>query len=247
MIYVITHKDFNDQLSFGQCDFYTVLHVGGRQFGKNYLRDDTGDNISAKNKNYCELTGYYWLWKNAKESSGDILGVVHYRRGFSGFANGVKSIALKKDYIPLKKCECEKILAKYDFICPVKHVFFKDTVYGQYAKAHDASDVDAIRKIVNAKYPEYIASFDKMFGGHKLYTGNLFITKKELFDSYCSWLFDILFEFEKGNDIEKYTREYNKRVYGFLAERLLNVFLLHNKFKIKELPAINIEKYCKNY
>lgn len=247
MIYVITHKEFNEQLSFGLDDFYKVLHVGGGAFTKNYLKDDTGDNISLKNKNYCELTGYYWLWKNAEEKKNDILGVVHYRRGFSGWANGIRPIALKKDFIPLNRSECEKILSKYDFILPVKHVFFNETVYEQYAKAHDSADLDAVRTIISHKYPAYLTSFDQVLGGHSLYTGNLFITKKEWFDDYCAWLFDILFEFEKGNDIEKYGSDYNKRVYGFLAERLLNVFVRYHSVAVKELPAVNIEKYCKNH
>ena len=43
-----------------------------------YLADDTGDNISAKNCYYSELTGLYWVWKNVKDP--DYVGVCHYRR-----------------------------------------------------------------------------------------------------------------------------------------------------------------------
>lgn len=31
-----------------------------------YIGDNTGDNISLRNSNYCELTGLYWAWKNLK-------------------------------------------------------------------------------------------------------------------------------------------------------------------------------------
>ncbi len=42
--------------------------------------DDTGDNISEKNKYYSELTGIYWVWKNTQS---DIVGTCHYRRYFT--------------------------------------------------------------------------------------------------------------------------------------------------------------------
>lgn len=246
MIYIITHKDFNDQLSYGENSFYAVMHVGGDTFTKNYLRDDIGDNISRKNKYFCELTGYYWLWKNAMEQADEVIGIVHYRRGFSSFLNGLMSIILRKSFVPLKKSEIDKYLEKNDFILPIKHVF-SNTVYEQYSKAHVASDVDAVRNIISNIYPEYLQSFDIVFNGHTLFTGNLFVTKRDKFNKYCEWLFSILFEFEKTNNIGKYNCEYNKRVYGFLAERLLNVFLHYNSLKIKQLPAINIEKYCQNH
>lgn len=45
-----------------------------------YIGDDTGDNITQKNKNYCELTAMYWIWKY---DSSKIVGLCHYRRYFT--------------------------------------------------------------------------------------------------------------------------------------------------------------------
>ena len=62
-------------------DIYTPIHVGRK--GKQdigYIGDDTSDNISDRNDGYCELTGFYWIWKNVKA---DYLGLVHYRRYFN--------------------------------------------------------------------------------------------------------------------------------------------------------------------
>ena len=42
--------------------------------------DDSGINISAKNKYYSELTGIYWIYKNQKA---EIYGTCHYRRFFT--------------------------------------------------------------------------------------------------------------------------------------------------------------------
>jgi hypothetical protein len=37
--------------------------------------------------------------------------------------------------------------------------------------------------------------------GNVLYATNMFIMKVEDFDKYCNWLFDILFEYDKQNNI----------------------------------------------
>ena len=75
----------------------------------------------------------------------------------------------------------------------------------------------------------------------KLHILNMFAMKKVLFDEYCNWLFSILFELEKRIDISSYN-QYEARVFGFISERLFNVWLEKQQLKVKEMPVINLEK-----
>ena len=72
---------------------------------------------------------------------------------------------------------------------------------------------------------------------------NTLISKK-LFDDYCTWLFDILFEVEKETNMEGYTKA-QRRVFGYISEILLNVWVLHNKLKVKYMDVINTETSIK--
>ena len=106
-IIIATHK----QHFMPSDDMYLPLHVG--KSGKEelgYQGDDTGDNISAKNPNFCELTGLYWAWKNLPN---DYLGLIHYRRFFS-----VKSRAERKknplETLYLTHEEASQLLSQYD-------------------------------------------------------------------------------------------------------------------------------------
>jgi exopolysaccharide biosynthesis protein len=49
-----------------------------------------------------------------------------------------------------------------------------------------------------------------------------------------------LFELEKRIDITQYDN-YQKRVFGFIAERLFNVWLAHHQLKFCEIPVVNLE------
>lgn len=221
-IYVMTHKKIAEIPD----EMYIPLHVG--KAGKEdygYLGDDTGDNISEKNANYCELTGIYWLWKNIKC---DIVGVCHYRR------------FMVSDEMILRKEEIEEYLQKYDIIIPSSCRVEEEDIYAQYCKKHKGKDLDLCREVIREKYPEYVFAFDYIMRTSIMSIGNMWITRKAVFDSYCEWLFDILFEVEKRIDMTGYDT-YQKRVMGFLSERLFRVWLLMQSVKIKEVKIKEIE------
>lgn len=217
-VWVITHKKYNEIKD--KNDLYNTLHVG-RALSEDlgYCGDDTGDNISDKNKSYCELTGMYWLWKNIKC---DIIGICHYRRFFLE-----NDIFLTKEYI-------ENVLENYDCIVPKAGLVGNNiNVREYYEEKHYVSDLDVCRQIISIKYPDYVEAFDIMQQSSLMNFCNMLITRKEVYDSYCKWLFDILFEAEKLIDIS-YRDDYQKRVMGFLSERLFKVWLIKNGYKVKE-------------
>ena len=197
-----------------------------------YTRDDTGDNTSEKNKHYCELTALYWAWKNL---DADYTGLVHYRRHFT--AKGAKGD--KFDRI-ITKPQLEQVLSKTDIIVPIPRNYVIETNYSQYAHAHHPEDLDTTRAIIAEKYPAYIAAFDKSMKSTVGHRFNMFIMKQDKFNAYCGWLFDILFELESRLDISGYS-DYDARVFGFVSERLLDVWLDTNGYSYVEQPYIFME------
>ena len=197
-----------------------------------YVPDNTGDNISDRNPNYCELTGLYWAWKNL---DCEYLGLAHYRRHFT-ILRGSND---RRDVLSLD--QARQLLASCDVLLPKKRNYWIETNYQQYVHAHHAEDLDETRRILSERYPEYIRAYDvvmKRTTGHRF---NMFIMKKELADAYCTWLFDVLFELEKRLDISTYSAN-DKRVFGFVSERLLDVWLETNSIKYQDIPYIFLEK-----
>ena len=229
-IYILTHKKFDydgDEL------YIPILNGSESQvedFG--YLRDDSGVNISNLNDYYAELTGEYWVWKNSKA---DIVGFCHYRRFFA------KNIFLNKK---LDQKEIEGILKNYDIIMPKKNNLtitnienisksFYEENYGV-----NPNEYDKLRKVIKKFHPDYLATFDDVLSSKWCWWYNIFICKKELADEYFTWLFDILKKMENEVNFEEYE---NKRILGFLSERLLTVFVIKNNLKVKEKHLIFTE------
>lgn len=215
---------------------YVPLHVGAEnKTPLGYLPDNTGDNISAKNPNYCELTGLYWAWKNL---DCEYIGLCHYRRYFGNRVH-TRNIEKKKEAVLIRE-DYEKLLATYDILLPKKRNYYIETVRSQYENAHNKRDLDEVENIIKEKYPEYVLAFTRVMERKKLYILNMFVMKKKSFDEYCAWLFDILFELEKRIDISSYNT-YESRVFGFMAERLFNVWLEKQNLKKYELSVVFLE------
>lgn len=230
-IMVAAHKEFPMPK---ERELYLPVLVGAKRNykpGIDYQRDDDGENISEKNPNYNELTAIYWAWKNL---DADAVGLVHYRRFLS------KKRKRDLENI-LNKREVEELLAKTPIILPKKRKYYIETNYSHYIHAHHQEPIDVTRKVIVDKYPEYLDAFDQMMKRTSAHMFNMFVMKKELFDEYASWLFDILTQVEKQIDISEYSVQ-EARVFGYLAERLMDVWILTNHFKYTEVNWIQLGK-----
>ena len=216
-------------------DCYLPVFVGAE--GKKplpYTPDNTGDNISLKNSSYCELTGLYWAWKNLKA---DYVGLAHYRRHFAKrlalSADGKRSAVFAKE-------DFEYILSQHDVILPLKRNYFIETTRSQYEHAHNPNDLKALEAILASKYPAYVDAFNNVMGRTNGHRFNMFVMRSDVFDRYCSWLFDVLHELESRIDTSAYN-SYNSRVFGFIGERLLDVWIEANHVDYAEQRVLFLE------
>lgn len=199
-------------------------------------RDNTGDNISSKNPNYCELSGLYWAYKNFFNDF-DIVGLVHYRRFFVKnnfcFRKNLRNVIDEKTIL--------KILSKKDFILPKKRHYYIETNYSHYIHAHKKEALDLAGEIIKKDYPQYYSSFEKVMNKRSGHYFNMFITRKELAIKYCDWMFDILFKLEKQIDLNDYKGN-EARVFGFVSELLMDTFIYANNLSYKNQKYLFMEK-----
>ena len=230
-IYVVTHKEFVPP----ENNIYIPIEVGSSlrnyRINNTWLSDNAEENISLKNKSFCELTALYWIWKNDKYHK--YIGIVHYRRYFVSKRMGRLNDVLNYH-------DVETTLLKNDIILTKKHTQ-DGTIFYDYKRMHFAKDYLILGEVIKDIYPEYFDDFLLFSNQNQLHICNMMITSKIFFDQYCEWLFNILFEVERRVDISDYD-EKQIRIFGYMAERLLNVWVLHNKLKVFESPIYITEE-----
>lgn len=223
-----------------QDDVYMPIQVGKAisDVDLGFQGDDTGDNISDRNDWYAELTATYWAWKNLKGV--DYIGLCHYRRYFNFHTKGlffseyqiVKTEEIKKLNLDLP--DIEKELKHYDVILP-KIKYYPTNLFRDYSHCHNSEEMRFLIKVIKQDYPDYYPALSQTLKCNKLLHCNMFIMTWQQFDNYASWLFDVLGTLDKMFKVAHYT-PLQRRVFGFMGERLMTAYAIHNDWRIKHYP-----------
>lgn len=191
------------------------------------IGDDTGDHISDKNAAYCELTALYWAWKNDTTSSH--IGLMHYRRVLD-----MENTYPQRTETRINRFDSRDYLAgletwleahpKVDLIVPRAHSMGR-TMADNYLAGHHPQDWALTRQIIAERHPDDLDFFDTVAGQYEVRLGNMFLMRRDIFDAYCTWLFDILTRLEAWDvDRTRYSVQ-QSRYLGYVAERLLTVWV----------------------
>lgn len=224
----------------------------------NMIGDDTGDNISDKNRRYSELTGLYWAWKNYdKIGNPDYIGLNHYRRQFlfnpfqpeweKGTTIG-HILPNHLEQIGLTSEKIKKILKEYDVIAyrvPTQTPQTQNPPYRALVpyKRDGVLDYQTVMKTVEEMYPHFKEDIKTYSTAHKSVWSNLALMPKETFFEYCAWLFPILETLEKNITYQNLSVK-DTRILGYWAEELTGLFIQHLEtrgYKIYEAPAVFIQ------
>ena len=245
---------------------YIPVGLGGKNFQQEWMRDNTGNNISYKNSNYGEYTFHYWIWKNYIDKlSNNWIGFCQYRKFWTieNLENRrlnieiLPSLVLKK--IPDQYKDCEVILGNPFFINQRRTMKFLKKGFKLVLKN---PKILFSKKSRNIKF-----HFDLMHGENNLYKAidllddknrndfrnyvdsneyfhpqNMVICKsKKLLVEYYETLFPWLENCEKIFPFEKLQGYDLTRIYGFLAERFLSYWFQKNaKCKLMNITFYDI-------
>lgn len=214
------------------------------------IGDDTGDNISDQNAHYCELTALYWAWKNDTDSSH--IGLMHYRR-FLDLTGAYPSHEAENYIDRLDLTEWTASVGDWlasddlpDIVVPMQHEMGR-TLEGNYRKRHRPRDFDALRQIINEHHADWSDAFETAAAKPSMRLGNIALMRRDLLDEYCIVLFDVLARLaEAPVDRSNYSAQ-QQRYLGYVAERLLTVFMKkmsseRPELKVLETNIINTSK-----
>lgn len=178
--------------------------------------DHTGENISAKNPDYCEMTAFYWVWKNRIPvlNAEDYVGIYHYRR-----------------MLDLTEDDKKRILKhQVDVVLPFPMIHLPD-IREHHGRYMSEEEWQIMLFAMKELYPDYAEAYEDIFSGIYLYNYNLILARKKIFADYCAWVFPLLFRTEElcVSGGLKTTRRY----LAYMSESLLAFyFLYHKEFRI---------------
>ena len=235
---------------------YLPVGLGEENFSTDWLRDNTGINISSKNPFYGEYTFHYWLWKNHfnKIENNSWTGFCTYRRFWKSKFQKTKNFEdqvlseIPKEWdnyevilankIDLTKVKWIKVLkyGKKAFLINPKSILKKyRNIKFQFDLNHGVGSLDRAIELLGDEDREDFRKF--VIKNTSFNQCNLFICKsKSILDNYYLTIFNWLEKCEKefGFDHNSYGKV---RIYGFLAERFMPYWFRKNS-KYLEWPIL---------
>ena len=215
---VKSHKDCPMEKKREFPEWIQPIQAGAALAGERVERvtDDTGENISAKNGNYCEMTAFYWLWKNRLENPFDCVeyyGICHYRR--------LPDIS-REDLKRLKANNVDAVL-----LFPT---LYEPDIRGHHSRYIAERDWEAVPRALAELRPEYAKAYDDIFSQPYFYNYNMIIAKREVLADFCAWLFPILEKVEELSDPRGWER--SDRYIGYISESLMTLYFLYNRDRL---------------
>jgi hypothetical protein len=191
-----------------------------------YLMDDEGEHISHLNYWLGDLTGTYWVWKNAKE---EFIGMNHYRRFWN--ESEIGNLRENTLYVP-KPYPLDSSLKSH-------HEFFNGTI-----------TLEILEKVILEKRSNLdISILEILNSKNDLYMANSFFGHREVFNIICDKVFPTIFECLKDYLVANIPHPYHhpsvdgskdryqqRRGIAYLAERIISAILIDSQ---RYLPGID--------
>jgi hypothetical protein len=233
------------------------------------LRDDQHGQLSANNRNYCELTAFDEI---ARSAHADYVGVMHYRRIFTvpkpltliskdteylfrvlrhrlGLSNKPveRHVTIKISSPEVLETEARalnnyllSVCERVDIVTPIPVKYYGITLREQYARAHPVMYYDRFLSLLSEMHPELDPFVNTIENSQSYYLFNMFIMRRKLFTRYWKILYSTLAALQQEIDL-KLLDTYQERVFGFLAERFMAIFVRYicatERARLAHLPV----------
>jgi len=222
---------------------YIPVGLGTNKFSNEWVRDNTDDNISTKNRYYGEYTFHYWFWKNVfpKIEDNTWIGFCAYRE-YWGNKKKVKQDSKVEDVvikeIPDEWQNFDTIIGEHFYVDnlrfskllkhgllslarnPLAIIKSKRNIRFHFDMWHGNGNLDKAIDLLDEQDREDFRIFTRK--NVSFNRGNMFVCRsKKIINDYYNSIFPWLQRCEKifGFDLDGYGMT---RIYAFLAERYLS-------------------------
>lgn len=243
-IYIGTHK----KTLLPKSDWLVPIGLAGYKDDSVTISDSDGDRTIFKlNKNYCELTGLYWLYMNCQDP---YIGYCHYRRFFtfehySSPAEKYPSfLSLDSNYnlmdylsSKMQHANMVSLLDHYEVIVP-RPVIQYESLAKEFKRAHGSEVWNVFISCCKEEFCEDVKYFDYEARFHY---GNMFVMPVDIFKAYAKLLFKIIDKvYNIIGDLPEVpgARYQIYRYPGYLAERFLGFYIYRMRLRAFETPAL---------